>query len=510
VTSLRSTDDGALGRRRRFGDRGRALCTAVVALALAAFPWTARAAIALEVSVVANLAYHLDCVSDAVVSCGARTAFRELWKDRFGVDTESDTRIRDWREVRERHRGTIGGRPGQHAQFDLEQRVRRTSFSAHSFDEYYRYVALLISPDDTRRVMAIVESFRPAFEAWWGDTAVDSLTRKVQALRDVLATPDLRNEIRRIEAFYGASPAPQPMVVQGIYRPAVNGGNTTAQLIGEDAVAEIPANDLVELRVPVLVHEYAHLLLSRLSATQASSLRQAVVNAGGATGRGAWLLFDEAVATSLGNGRVARSMVSDQAWKQQLGREQSLYNEGAIDAAAKAILPLVDTFIEQGRAITDPGFAKEYASVVARSLGPRLRTPAVVFSELATVSDVTLGPDLAKAVGKAIIDATGNISMWHWRHPCCGADFLKPFADHPDKTHLIVVSSRRLQAATFVPASVRKALMRLPIPSYAIATRNASTLVVIVASSADDAAAAMRAMFAKDVLADGSYAVGSR
>lgn len=495
--------DGAVVALRARSKRWVAL---LVVLAALVWPWSARAAIVVEASPVANLTYQLDCVAGVEVSCGARDAFRDLWRQRFGVDVANDARITRWREVRDRNRGVIGGGQRSRPFFDLQERVRRSSLSARSFEEYYRDLGLLTSAGDAQSAAAVIEAFRPGFEAWWSETAAGALTRKVLALTDALDAPELREELRRIEAFYGSSSQLDSMTVQAVYRPAVDAGTTTAQLVGDYAIAEVPANDSVEMRLPVLVHEYAHRLLARLAATQAAALQRAVITAGRGFGRSAWHLFDEALATAVGNARVGRLLVAEADWKKHVGIERSLYSKAAVDESAKAILSLVDAFIDERRAITDPVFAEQYATAVIGRLGNRLLTPVVFFGELAMVADSALGADVGNVIAKVITQASGgNISMWHWRETCCAASFLKPLADHPDKPHLLVISTQRIASAAFLPQGLRKTLSRTAMPAYAVSRLDGSPLIVIAATSSSGAETAMRAIYAKDALADGVY-----
>ena len=350
----------------------------VLAAALAA-PVDAQAAITLEVSPLANLTYQLDCVTDVPMACGGREAFRALWRERFH-EAGDEARLARWRALRGKHQGAIGAGLDTRAFFDLAERIRRAGFAARSVDEYERSLALLTNAVDARELAAIVEGVAPRFDPWWRDEAKPALERQVRALSDALATADIAAEIAFIASFYGAARNAPALVVYAIHRPAIESGNTTAQQLGEVAVAEIPANDSIEQRLPVLAHEYAHLLFWRLPEPELAALRAAVVKAGRGKGRAAWNVLDEALATALGNGRVARRLVASDRWYRHLNAERSLYSEPLVDSAAKAVLPIVDDAFDQRRSIADPGFADRYATLVIGRLGPGLAAPDGVFA----------------------------------------------------------------------------------------------------------------------------------
>jgi len=490
--------------------RSLLLLSAVVAMT--AFPSGAHASITLEASPVANLTYQLDCVSDVVPACGAREAFRDLWRTTYGADARDDPRVARWRDLRAKYQGSISAAPGVRPWFELMQRVRHAGLQARSPDEYERYVALLTTTAHAHDLASVLRELWSPFDAWWRGAPQSSLSVHVSALAEALAMPDMRAEIAAIEAFYGVARGAAPFVVHAIHRPIASGITTTAQVIGDVAVAEIPADDTLERRLPVIVHEYAHLLLSRVDEQKLAELRAAVVKAGGSGGRGAWMEFDEAIATALGNGRVYRRLASNDEWTRYVRSEFSFYTRDETDRAAKAVLPLVDTFIRDGRSIASPGFAAEYAAVVKRALGDRLIAPIALLSEFAMVSDAALGEKVRSVVQEAVQAKTGTYSFWAFSGACCGPAFLKPLGDYPDKPQLVVIPPQRLAASTFLPASLRTSLARQRSPAFAMTTRaGASPMIVIVARSADDVATTMRSIFARRSLDDGgAYSATSR
>ena len=440
----------------------------LVATALAALAPVARAAITVESSPVANLTYQLDCVGDVIAACGGRQAFRELWRTLHGVDAREDARIARWRELRGRYQGSISASAHARPWFELMHRVRQAGLEARTLDEYERYVTLLTTAANARELTSVLRESWPSFESWWRSGPQSSLSRQVTALAEALAMPDMRDEVLAIEAFYGVARGAAPFVVHAIHRPSAPATATTAQVIGEVAVAEIPADDTLSRRLPVIVHEYAHFLLSRLDERKLAGLRDAVLSAGGAAGRGAWIEFDEAIATALGNGRVYRRLASDDEWGRYLRSELSFYTREETDRAAKALLPLVDTFMREGRTIASHGFAAEYVAVVKGALGDRLLAPIALLSEFVMLSDATFGERVQSVVQEALQAHTGTYSFWTFSGACCGPGFLKPLIDHPGKPQLVVIPPQRLVASTFVPAATRKSLSRQRAPAVAM------------------------------------------
>lgn len=478
---------------------------------LATFSSRVHAAIAVESSPVANLTYQLDCVGDVVPACGAREAFRDLWRTAYGVDARDDPRVARWRDLRAKYQGSISNAAGARPWFELVHRLRRAGLEARSVDEYERYAALLTTGAHARALASVLRELWPSFDTWWRGAPSASLSSHVEALSAALAMPDMREEVAAIEAFYGVARDAAPFVVHAIHRPRAPNMATTAQVIGEVAIAEIPADDTLAHRLPVIVHEYAHFLFSRVDERRLAELRAAVVRAGGSGGRGAWMEFDEAIATAIGNGRVYRRLASNDEWTRYLRSDLSFYTRDETDRAAKAVLPLVDTFIREGRTITSQGFAAEYAAVVKGALGDRLIAPIVLLSEFAMVSDASLGENVKSVVQDAVQAWTGTYSFWAFSGACCGPAFLKPLVDYADKPQLVVIPPQRIASSTFLPATLRRSLARERAPAFAMTSHAGTTpMIVIVARSADEVAAAMRSIFARRSLQDGAYSAAPR
>ena len=328
--------------------------------------------------------------------------------------------------------------------------------------------------------------------------------RHVDELREALAMPDMHDEIATLEAFYGVARANAPFVVYAVHRPAVAGSATTAQVVGEVAVAEIPSDDTLNVRLPVIVHEYAHVLFARIDERRREALRASVVKAGGSAGWGAWMEFDEAIATAIGNGRVYRRLASRDEWARYVRSERSFYTRDETDRAAKALLPLVDTFLREGGTIDTQAFGAEYAAVVKGALGERLLAPIALLSEFAMVYDAPLGDDVRSVVQDAVLASTGTYSFWAFGQSCCGRGFLKPLTDFPDKPRLVVIKPQHVAAGVFLPATLRAALARQRVPAFGFTSAaGAAPMIVVVARSTAEVAAAMRAIFAHRALREG-------
>jgi hypothetical protein len=121
--------------------------------------------------------------------------------------------------------------------------------------------------------------------------------------------------------------------------------------MGIESFAEFLANDLESDRLPVILHEYAHFMFSTIPKEKGLQLKASVIKAGGVFGGTLWGLLNEAQASALGNGRVARSYMSAERFGKYEAANGSFYANNLIDGAGKALLPVFDEMLANRKSI---------------------------------------------------------------------------------------------------------------------------------------------------------------
>jgi hypothetical protein len=185
-------------------------------------------------------------------------------------------------------------------------------------------------------------------------------------------------------------------------------------------------------------------------------LRNAVLAHGVDVGGPAWGLINEGIATALGNGRVQRLLMDEQAFEAYAAREGSFYADPFIDGAGKALLPLVDEMIAAGRSIRDDGFAPRYIAALTQRFGKALNAPAAHLNEVVVLIDPGIEANAVLGVMDRLIRSN---SRWEYHTPCCGEDFLRSLRAQSGVARLVVVPGSLVGRMEFLPQSARESLI---------------------------------------------------
>ncbi len=361
----------------------------LVVAAQAAQAQTLRA----EFSPLANFAYQLDCVSGvrSQSQCAGADDFRALWKREFGIDTATSSAVKRWVELRREYAAMAPN--NRDDRVDASSRVLIAAFAARDEADYRSRLSLLLPDRLAPEGVDIVQTLFPAFERWWQTEGSARGKPASDAMIAALETQAIKRHVTELFEFYGAPKAAKAAhTAYLMYRPGlVDAKNTSGANFGSTSVVEFFAETESRGQTPVIIHEYSHYVFGVIPKAKALALRNDVVRAGGEIGLPLWGLLDESVATALGNGRVSRTLMSEQRYAEFAAKERSFYNVTNVDLAAKAMLPHIDAFVSSGRNIFDPMFPEVFAKAVGDKLGDALNTPEIFMNEYSLIVDSALG-----------------------------------------------------------------------------------------------------------------------
>lgn len=346
----------------------------------------------------ANFAYQLDCVAGAARFCAGAEDYRLLWKQEFGIDTTTSPEVKRWAQLRKEF-STLTQASGEDdsplpgSRLDLNKRVMIAAFAAADIADYRSRLALLLPDPMSTQADTVINTLYPPFFKWWqaaGNAAASNAARSLIAGID---TPVIQAHVADIVKIFGSSDAARTTAtVRLMYRPGLTETRSTSgESFGRESIAEFLSSGDPSRATPVILHEYAHFAFASSDLSKATLLRNGIIKAGGDVGLPIWALFNEAVATALGNGRVHRSLVAKESFDQYAAKRESFYNVPDIDAAAKAILPLVDETVLAGGAVFDDAFIKGYVAAVQTQLGDTLAKPATFMRSYTLIVDAALG-----------------------------------------------------------------------------------------------------------------------
>lgn len=380
----------------------------VGALLGVARPAAGQPRVVVRTSPVADLVHQLDCVSGAILDCGAAD-YHELWRGRLLRDRADSAALAAWRGVRQRVQSRGGlALPGRDAVGAAsavptpDQRWRAAALGATDFVDYRARLGALLAADERRRADRALEHFRLRFLVWWDLAARDRLAATRDSLTALLDGPALRPLLDAAWRFYDAdtgaharshagadslAAAPgAPITVTLVARPGVRRRRTSAEMIGAVGRQEVMLDAVPSREVGVTLHEAAHALLARMPepARRAVALQ---LGRAGLEGRAVRSLLDEGLATAFGNGLVLRRVRPPAWWAAYLARRQSFYDDPIIDAAGRALVAPLDSLLAAGATLADPRTVTALHAALAAALGPRLTSPRALLHDLWGVVD---------------------------------------------------------------------------------------------------------------------------
>lgn len=416
----------------------------------------------------ANFAYQLDCVAGVARFCAGAEDYRVLWKKELGVDTSTSQDVRRWAQLRKEFGGLVqssnaNNSPLAGSQLDFGKRVLIAAFAAKDEADYRSRLALLLPDTMSTEADQIIRALYPAFLKWWQTSGYTSGKTMADTLIAAIDTPNIQSHVSEIVKIFGASAAAQTLsTVHLMYRPELlETRGTSGESLGRESVAEFLGTGDASRTAPVMMHEYAHFVFKSSELARATALRDAIVSGGGDIGLPMWALFDEALATALGNGRVHRSMVSTESFDQYAAQRESFYAVPDIDAAAKAILPLVDATVAARGTVFDEAFIKGYVAAVRIRLGVALAKPATFMRNYTLIVDSALGS--GPEGGMPWVKQFGSGSRSMYVSTCCGANFEQAVQKSVGKTVSVIA---------VVPDNLAALLTQLDLPAATVGALN--------------------------------------
>ncbi|MEW6277096.1 MAG: hypothetical protein AB1758_00635 [Candidatus Eremiobacterota bacterium] len=244
------------------------------------------------------------------------------------------------------------------------------SLEASDPEDFLRRARPVLSTEHHRELCRAVRHFAPLYRSRVWQPCLEGLQRQKAELTLELEKRQAPVRLRQAAALYASTwPPEEPFVVALTPIPRKEGEKITSygHSDGYLEVVEAPQGAPVARSAGVIFHELCHSLWSNRTPERAAQLRQAfLANQGGA---GAYDQLNEGLATALGNGwfdsLISGSPPSD-----------SWYNDPIIDAYARALYPLVLSYLERSRPL-DEEFAVAAVGAFERTF-PRADSDVLV------------------------------------------------------------------------------------------------------------------------------------
>jgi hypothetical protein len=350
-----------------------------------------------------NLVYQLDCVSGVIHAC-SREAFEPTWKTSLLQDDADRAALAQWAAVHARYGGRVefpsvvplplGARAG----VQLEGRLRLAGLLARSVDDFIARIDVLVHPNDRATLSAVVRRFEPRFRPVWQANAKGSKGFAAE-LTQALGDGAVSSLVSRFRTFYDAQvPDDRPLPFVIVDRPEQGSSKSThGEQIDGVSLLEVLPGEHAKARLDVALHELCHFFFFSARPQTLAAFQTQVLGSKVAGATAGYRLFDEAVATALGNGLAARA-VNRPDYEKRLARPLGFYNDPDIDRAAKAVMPFVEQWTLAGRSIGDEGFAEGYLGALATEYGAGLSAPRLAMFDLMLFRDEAIAGDVHAAL----------------------------------------------------------------------------------------------------------------
>ena len=255
-----------------------------------------------------------------------------------------------YRAIRDAHCGRgyfFEGYPRQRREmgFDVRQAFNLQSALARDLADLAGRTAQLLPPVEHRRLLEILRSFGPAYDALIWRPSRAKLERYRRRLAALAHRAGVRKMFDRAARFYGSAwPDGLPLTV--VLHPVPGArGHTTAYVIAHVAPMEalLDEKDLAG-RFGVLFHELCHALYESQPARRQAELERWFAADASPYAALAHGLLNEGLATALGNGwarEQATGELDPDPW----------YSDPQIDGFARALHPLVVDYLARGRSM---------------------------------------------------------------------------------------------------------------------------------------------------------------
>ncbi len=348
----------------------------------------------------------------------------------------------------------------------------------------------------------ILAQFEPRFDRWWQQGPADTAKTRLRGIERQLDSAAANDLLGKLQHFHRLPEPLDVFEVELITSPSAGTRATHAEVRANLARVETLIDEPSSQRVGVVMHEAAHYLYAQTPIEQRKEIRTWFFAESSAWSIAAYNLFNEALASAFGNALVEETQMDAAAYQAYLALPESLYADPYVDRAAKAVLPLLKSYLQENRQIDQP-FVSEYVDRVGQAMGSRITHLGFWLRQMVFVATSAESSKLIRVVARQI--RTGALLQETLPRGCNEGCLL---ADYPELGGVIVTTLGQLdsmasQISSEARADIRRQVLRSGHSIYGIKRSNRSLLFVITADSTGALETALQQW-----LADGQIFVG--
>ena len=348
----------------------------------------AKIKVDIRVSPLANLIYQMDCIQGPEISCG-HPDFEKLWEQEFIKSVTDKEVLEDWGRLRLEYAVPPKFKESKKGEEWLTVKLRLASFQAIDRTDYLRRLDLVLTPEDRRRASKVVDYFYPRFEKWWRHYAQKKSLAVARELNTYLGNSVVKHRLVEFAKFYRSDlPKDFTVPLHLIFRPELVAENGWGERIsGPYSVTEIRTSKNSNDAFGVVIHELCHFFYRAGSKTSLDNLRSEFIKGRGLEAVGGYNLINEALASAFGNGMIKKAIYGPEEWNSYYASKNSFYAVENIDLTAKAIMPWLENWLDEGKTLYDPDFISQFLAITKKAVGEKLLEPRQLLNEMMLISD---------------------------------------------------------------------------------------------------------------------------
>lgn len=349
-----------------------------------------------RISALGNLVYQLDCLTQVARFRCSHQSFKQLWQSEISIDEKDTIMLNSWAELREEINKTLSlveenkikqptsANYPQDAteKINLLEKARLLAMSSTK-DEYLKVIGTLISLDYANKEAQIINHFQSRFDHWFAlqKSGLATFINDANELGEKTKVSELLSSLRR---FYQSEiPEIMTLPVYLIAHPQEN-APTSGLVFAENSIIEVLKGEKAQNRLGVVIHEIAHFYHERAPRELHHLMMNHFVVNDSSTGKVGYYLFNEAIATAIGNGLVEERIKDKTYFEKYLNHPMSFYANEGIDSAAKSAFELVKTALENNQSI-DQSFLNDLDQLWGKSLSPLKNKPKERFRHVGMI-----------------------------------------------------------------------------------------------------------------------------
>jgi hypothetical protein len=260
-----------------------------------------------------------------------------------------------------------------------ESLLKRNLVNSSSIDEFKRTSLGIIPNADLFELCDLLTAFYPVYEVLVYQPCKEKFDQQLKAIGNAADSGKLSGFFNTGLTFYHSSWDNQIPFIVDLY-PLAGTLHFTATAFNNTSVVAVPI-DLQDddKLLAVMIHEIFHILYDEESIEFKKRIEKAFMTNPSRNSRYAYLLLNEALATTLGNGYVygqLKGAVDTGMWYRRVYTNQ----------IAKTIYPLVKNYIAAGKAL-DTAFISQYQKLFDENFADWLRKKDFILADRYVISD---------------------------------------------------------------------------------------------------------------------------